>query len=85
MNRLDGKFLTVDDSLHVHQAGAVGSGNIFGPGFAVVPDFVFCHTDGYGLFFDCEHSAEAATFRRNRQTLWGGCTDANPKLLLNDT
>ena len=62
MNRLDGKFLTVDDSLHVHQAGAVGSGNIFGPGFAVVPDFVFCHTDGYGLFFDCEHSAEAATF-----------------------
>jgi len=23
--------------------------------------------------------------RRNRQTLWGGCTDANPKLLLNDT
>ena len=22
---------------------------------------------------------------RNRQTLWGGCTDANPKLLLNDT
>ena len=25
------------------------------------------------------------SFRRNRQTLWGGCTDANPKLLLNDT
>ena len=24
-------------------------------------------------------------YRRNRQTLWGGCTDANPKLLLNDT
>ena len=24
-------------------------------------------------------------FRRNRQTLWGGCTDANPKLSLNDT
>ncbi|MCI6727212.1 MAG: hypothetical protein MR505_02510 [Bacteroidales bacterium] len=23
-------------------------------------------------------------FWRNRQTLWGGCTDANPKLLLND-
>ena len=23
--------------------------------------------------------------RRNRQTLWGGCMDANPKLLLNDT
>ena len=23
--------------------------------------------------------------RRNRQTLWGGYTDANPKLLLNDT
>ena len=22
---------------------------------------------------------------RNRQTLWGGCTDANPKLSLNDT
>ena len=25
------------------------------------------------------------SLRRNRQTLWGGCTDANPKLLLNDT
>ena len=23
--------------------------------------------------------------RRNRQTLWGGCTAANPKLLPNDT
>ena len=22
---------------------------------------------------------------RNRQTLWGGCAAANPKLLLNDT
>ena len=22
---------------------------------------------------------------RNRQTLWGSCTDTNPKLLLNDT
>ena len=22
---------------------------------------------------------------RSRQTLWGSCTDANPKLLLNDT
>ena len=26
-----------------------------------------------------------AVIGRNRQTLWGGCTDANPKLLLNDT
>ena len=29
--------------------------------------------------------AEEKGIRRNRQTLWGGCTDANPKLLLNDT
>ena len=28
---------------------------------------------------------DASIHRRNRQTLWGGCTDANPKLLLNDT
>ena len=28
---------------------------------------------------------EVIEYRRNRQTLWGGCTDANPKLLLNDT
>ena len=27
----------------------------------------------------------AEKYGRNRQTLWGGCTDANPKLLLNDT
>ena len=27
----------------------------------------------------------AEAYRRNRQTPWGGCTDANPKLLLNDT
>ena len=32
-----------------------------------------------------EESSCSALFRRNRQTLWGGCTDANPKLLLNDT
>ena len=29
--------------------------------------------------------SKLGTVRRNRQTLWGGCTDANPKLLLNDT
>ena len=28
---------------------------------------------------------KAYDYGRNRQTLWGGCTDANPKLLLNDT
>ena len=35
----------------------------------------------------CFCNAKTCTllFRRNRQTLWGGCTDANPKLLLNDT
>ena len=32
-----------------------------------------------------DKSEEDGFFRRNRQTLWGGCTDANPKLLLNDT
>ena len=31
------------------------------------------------------HTTRGERFRRNRQTLWGGCTDANPKLLLNDT
>ena len=30
-------------------------------------------------------STEHHIYGRNRQTLWGGCTDANPKLLLNDT
>ena len=44
--------------------------------------------------FECEGLVSSPSFgtgdkseilRRNRQTLWGGCTDANPKLLLNDT
>ena len=34
---------------------------------------------------DGDNTATEWIYRRNRQTLWGGCTDANPKLLLNDT
>ena len=33
---------------------------------------------------NCNKNAEAIN-RRTRQTLWGGCADANPKLLPNDT
>ena len=41
----------------------------------------------YNIFWmtDASMFANTEKFRRNRQTLWGGCTDANPKLLLNDT
>ena len=37
--------------------------------------------------FSCKQNIPKTLWdaRRNRQTLWGGCTDANPKLLLNDT
>ena len=34
---------------------------------------------GYNLDFNLDD------IRRNRQTLWGECTEANPKLLLNGT
>ena len=40
------------------------------------------------LFWAKKHFTEVYALSfvwRNRQTLWGGCTDANPKLLLNDT
>ena len=32
-----------------------------------------------------EHQEEITASRRTRQTMWGGRTDANPKLSLNDT
>ena len=35
--------------------------------------------------FGVDRTSIVRHIRRNRQTLWGGCTDANPKLLLNDT
>ena len=46
----------------------------------VIPEKVYCGTEEYTV------TEITFTFQgRNRQTLWGGCTDANPKLLLNDT
>ena len=36
-------------------------------------------------YFKAEGHFTNVFYWRNRQTLWGGCTDANPKLLLNDT
>ena len=46
-------------------------------------DFILYFILGMCLLSSCDHASWA--FRRNRQTPWGGCTDANPKLLLNDT
>lgn len=36
---LIGSF-TLDDALHMHQTGTVGSGDIFGPGFHMMPYFI---------------------------------------------
>ena len=40
-----------------------------------------------GIYFTNKafNALSLGKIRRNRQTLWGSCTDANPKLLLNDT
>ena len=40
----------------------------------------------YGMYSlsNCD-DGDLERIGRNRQTLWGGCTAANPKLLLNDT
>ena len=44
------------------------------------------HESGMSKRSFCKlHGISSASQWRNRQTLWGGCTDANPKLLLNDT
>ena len=62
MNNSDRQFLTLDDALHMHQTGTVGSGDIFGPGFHMMPYFITAHTDRDRLLFDGKHTAETATF-----------------------
>ena len=62
MNNSDRQFLTLDDALHMHQTGTVGPGDIFGPGFHMMPYFITAHTDRDRLLFDGEHTAETATF-----------------------
>ena len=44
MNNSDRQFLTLDDALHMHQTGTVGSGDIFGPGFHMMPYFITAET-----------------------------------------
>lgn len=41
--------------------------------------------NGLGATDLATRGATTGLFRRNRQTLWGSCADANPKLLPNDT
>lgn len=62
MNNSDGQFFTFDDTLHMHQAGTVGPGDIFGPGFHMMPYFITAHTDRDRLLFDGKHTAETTTF-----------------------
>lgn len=62
MNRIDGEFLSVDDALHVHQARAVCSSDVFGAGLGMMTDLIFGHTDRYGLLVDGEHASETAAF-----------------------
>ena len=60
VNSLDGQFLSLDNTLHVHQAGGVGSGDVFCPGGHVVADLVGAHACGYGRLLYGEHASEAA-------------------------
>ena len=62
MKSLDVEFLAGDDAVLVHEAGAVGSDNVFCTGFDVAHDFVASHLAGYGMFFNGKHAAEAAAF-----------------------
>ena len=55
---------------------------------AVVPVVALSQRVVSWLRYEMHSGAKIQMFdetRRNRQTLWGGRTDANPKLLLNDT
>ena len=62
MDRTDRIVLSLDNTSHMHQTGAVGPGNIFGSGSHVIFYFVAPHTGRYFGLFDCKHSTEAATF-----------------------
>lgn len=45
MNHSDRQVLTFDDTLHMHQAGAIRSGDVFGTGLHVMPYLIASHTD----------------------------------------
>ena len=60
MNGFHGQVLTIDDTLHVHQARAVGTGDIFGSRLHVMSDFILSHADGYRLLFDGKHTSKTA-------------------------
>ena len=62
---------------------AIGATTIFCAQNAAAEDLVVKTGSGSTKFALAD--VTSLKFRRNRQTLWGGCTDANPKLLLNDT
>ena len=55
-------MFTLNDTLHMHQTGAIGSGYVFGTSLHVMPYLITSHADGYSLLFDCKHTAETTTF-----------------------
>ena len=61
MNKLDRLVLPAGDTLHVHQAGGVGTRNIFGTCGHVTGDLLFTHTDRHIGLFNGEHTTEATT------------------------
>ena len=62
MNRLNREVVAFDDAAHVHQAGAVGSCDVFGSRTHVVFHLVLSHANRNFRLFDGKHASEAATF-----------------------
>ena len=56
-------MFAVNDALHVHQAGAVGPGDVFGNCFHVMPDLILGHADRDGLFFYGKHTNRSSNTR----------------------
>ena len=64
MYELHLQSLFFGDACHVHQAGTVGAGYVFGTGLDVALHLVLTHLRTDGRLLDGEHTAEAAAFVR---------------------
>jgi hypothetical protein len=60
VDSLDGQVLTLDDALHVHEAGAIGTRNILCTRLPMMADLVLTHADRDSLLLDSKHATESA-------------------------
>ena len=67
MNETHGQMLFISYALHVHEAGGVRTGDVFGSSGYVTFHLVYAHAATDGLLFYGKHASEAAALVG---TLW---------------